>query len=93
MRRRNHLPLIPWDAPDGTRHDHVAWRTKLDDRYLVEVRHTYTRCGELRIFDHRYDDDEIASWDVSVGLGPEDDEIADWLGRVRNHIDNVYDAT
>lgn len=86
-------PLIPWELEES--HPEVVWRTKVDDRYLVEVRGVSRSKGELLIFDHKNNDEKIAGWDVALSygavFGPDVADVKDWEEKVLDFIDNKYD--
>ena len=88
-------PLIPFDAPDGATHPQVIFNAILDDRYIVEVQRTGGATGNLLIFDHDRNDQEIFSQAVGLSygakFGPDISDVEDWEMKVADFIDNTYD--
>lgn len=90
------LPLLPWDAPQDTRHPQLVWRSKLDDRYLIEVHRTGTNnyTGKLVVFDHDRNNQEIFSMDIGLShgaiFGPDIADVDEWRDKVLDFIDNNY---
>lgn len=85
MYRKNYRPLIPWNAPKGTKHPDVAWSEKVGNRWFVEIRHAYTRCGVMVIYDHANRDAVLGEWGVSV-LGPKREDVAKWRKDAASYI-------
>ena len=87
-------PLLPWDSPEDANYPQLVWRSKLDDIYLIEVRHTNGCGGELFVFDQNNNDQEIFSMDVDLLygaiLGPDVDDVQEWQEKVLDFIDNTY---
>lgn len=87
-------PLVPWDS--DVAHALIVWRTKLDDRYLVEVQRDPTDGykAQLVIFDHERNDEEIMCWDVGLSygalFGPDVDDVSIWQDKVIDFVDTVY---
>lgn len=88
-------PLVPWDS-DST-HANLVWRSKLDNRYLIEVQRVGDYTANLYIFDHEKDDKEIACWPVTLTygarFGPDVDDVDDWMKKTEDFIDNTYPKT
>ena len=88
-------PLIPFDSPDGATHPQMVWNAILDDRYIVEVQRTGGATGNLLVFDHNKNDQEIFSKEVSLSygarFGADVADVEDWAEKVTDFIDNTYD--
>ncbi|KKQ32205.1 MAG: hypothetical protein US45_C0025G0008 [Candidatus Nomurabacteria bacterium GW2011_GWA1_37_20] len=87
-------PLLPWDSPEDTNHPQLVWRSKLDDRYLIEAHRIDNRNGKIFAFDHNKNDQEIFSMDVGLSygamFGPDVADVQEWQEKVIDFIDNIY---
>ena len=87
-------PLLSWDSPKGASHPRLVWRSKLDDRYLIEVHRADNYNGKLFVFDHNRNDQEIFSMDVGLSygatFGPGVADVQEWQEKVLDFIDNTY---
>ena len=86
-------PLLPWEK-EGADHPQLVWRSKLDDKFLIEVHRTDNYSGTLYIFDHDKNDLGIASWDVMLSygamFGPDVADVEEWQKGVAVFIDTIY---
>ncbi len=86
-------PLLPWDSLENS-HSNLVWRSKMDKRYLIEIRRTGDYQGRLCIFDHIKNNREIASWDVNLSygamFGPDVADVDEWCEKIADFIDNTY---
>lgn len=87
-------PIVP-RKDDGTfTHKDIVWWSRLDKRYLVEVRRskrgTYT--ADLFIFDCCDNYKELKHFEVGLSygarFGPDAADIAEWRGKVADFIDD-----
>lgn len=90
------LPLSDWEEDEDLHAHlvHLVWRTKLDDRYLVEVQglEESNYSGLLAIFDHENDNKliHVEHTSISYGapFGPDADDVNFWQSRVIDVVDN-----
>ena len=85
-------PIVPWDADETFAHIDIVWNSKLDERYLIEVRRTGELTATLLIFDHENDDEELISFDVGLlygaPFGPDVADVAEWQEKILDFVDN-----
>lgn len=86
--------LLPWDSPGNADHPQLVWRSKLDNRYLIEVHRTDDSHGKLYVFDHNKGDQEIFSQEVGLSygamFGPDVADVNEWQEKVLDFVDNAY---
>lgn len=74
-------PIMRWDD-ERPFTDEVVWWTRLDDRYLVEVRRVLGYAGRLYMFDRIENDRLVHSEGVSLSygarFGPDAGDVAYW---------------
>lgn len=86
-------PLAVWDDENST-HSDLVWRSRLDDRFQVEVQRVSMYHGELVIFDHGDGDKEL--FREAVGLsygaafGPDAGDVDEWQERCAKFIDEEW---
>lgn len=85
-------PIVPWDADEKFTHKDIVWHSKLDERYLIEVRRTGWRAANLFIFDHNNDDKKLTQFKVRLSygaqFGPDVADVEEWQEKVVDFIDN-----
>jgi hypothetical protein len=91
-------PISTWDS-DAAVVEFVAWRSRLDDRYLVEVQYAEDNSyqGTLAIFDHLNGDRLVHSEPTGIAygarFGPDIDDVATWHERAAEVVDNLGATT
>ena len=85
-------PLATWDGDSIV--EGLAWHSRLDGRYLVEVRYDPDGDGyqgTLAIFDHQDADRVVHSEPVGIAyaarFGPDVDDVATWQERSADVVD------
>ena len=85
-------PIVPWNADETFTHKDIVWHSKLDERYLIEVRRTGSHTANLFIFDHNDEDKELTSFEVTLfygaQFGPDVADVTEWQEKVIDFIDN-----
>ncbi len=84
-------PLTDWEGRPPTPAS-LVWRSKLDDRYLVEIQRVNESTGNLCIFDHEDDDTlihkETVGLSYGAAFGPDAADVNTWAEAAIDVVDN-----